>query len=112
MSKEDLIPGKKGQSGNPKGRPKNKPITAAIKAMLDKDDGKALDAIAAVAVREALKGDFRYTKEIIDRVEGKALETLNISGEMDIAQYPGLTAAQQAKIAEMEDGPGEEDHAG
>jgi hypothetical protein len=105
VNNENLKPFLPGQSGNPKGRPKSRPITAALKELLYKDDSKALRAIAAVAVREALGGDFRYTKEIIDRVEGKALETLEVSGGMDVMNLPGLTASQLAKIAEDEECP-------
>jgi hypothetical protein len=108
MTKEDLkpIPWKPGQSGNPNGRPKSKPITDAIKALLDKDDGKALNAIAAVAVREALGGNYRYTKEILDRVEGKALEMLDVTTDgQSLNEHEHLTPEELAFVNKNRGGP-------
>lgn len=73
-----LRPFKPGQSGNPSGRPKERPIAAAIKDLLDKDDGKATRALAEVGLKKALKGDFRFFKELAERIDGKVL------GEFDV----------------------------
>ncbi len=110
MTTKDLkpIPWKPGQSGNPAGRPKNKPITAALKDLLDKNDGEAIKALASVALKNALKGDFRYAKEILDRIDGKVMDQLDVTTDgQAIADYPGLNATQRNKLADMEDGPEE-----
>ena len=60
-----------GRSGNLKGRPKGSSITARLLKILENDDGKVAEAIAQVIIREALKGRFRFIKEILDRVDGK-----------------------------------------
>jgi hypothetical protein len=66
---------KPGQSGNPNGRPSTKKFTDKIRQALEKNDGEMLRAMVNVACQRALKGDFRYFKEIIDRVEGKVDRT-------------------------------------
>jgi hypothetical protein len=96
---------KPGQSGNPKGRPKSKPITAALKALLDKDDGKALKALAAVAVREALSGNFRYAKEILERIDGKVVEPIDLKADVNVQELPGATEEELAVLAKLRDGP-------
>ena len=68
-----------GQSGNPAGRPRSRPIASAIKELLDKDDAQAIKALAAVCVQRALKGDFRFAKELLERVDGKVLEELALT---------------------------------
>lgn len=65
-----------GTSGNPTGRPKGKSITARIRRLLEKaaekDGGRDVaDAIASVIVAQALKGDYRFVRELMDRTEGK-----------------------------------------
>jgi hypothetical protein len=64
---------KKGQSGNPKGRPKGKSITAQLRKLMDEGlEGRDLaDAMAKAAYKAALKGDHRFWKEIIERLDGK-----------------------------------------
>lgn len=83
---------KPGQSGNPNGRPKKKPITARYEHRLEQPlpepDRKKLclpkgatwgDAIAASQVLQARKGNVLAAKEITDRVEGKVPQA--ITGE-------------------------------
>jgi len=94
-----------GQSGNPAGRPPG-PLTASIRDLLHKDDGKAIKALAAVAVQRALKGDFRFYKEVLDRTDGKVTACLDVSANGTIADiYPGLSAEQLELIGQTEDGP-------
>ena len=63
-------PWKPGESGNPKGRPKGTGLADRLRAILEKDDGRVADALVASATKAALKGDFRFWKEIVDRVDG------------------------------------------
>lgn len=96
---------KPGQSGNPAGAKKGaRSFTALIREALTKSeirgvtkDGqkvvKALpdgitlaDLIADVILTRAVKGDFRFVKEVWDRMEGKVPDTMlaevkNTSGE-------------------------------
>jgi hypothetical protein len=70
---------KKGQSGNPKGRPKGESLTTKLRRVLDEGDpkhGSKAEALIAVAVSAARRGDFRFFKEIIDRMDGKVPERI------------------------------------
>ena len=97
---------KPGQSGNPGGRPRTRPMTNALKALLDKDDQKLLKGLVTVAAQKAIKGDFRFWKEIMDRSDGKVMELLDVTSDGGgISPFPGLTAEQLAKLADMEGGP-------
>ncbi|MDP7288570.1 MAG: DUF5681 domain-containing protein [Phycisphaerae bacterium] len=97
---------KPGQSGNPKGRPPERPLTALLRETLDANDGELIRSIVLVAVERAVAGDFRYFKEIMDRTDGKVSERLNVTAnDMDAEDYPGLSAEQLALIAETEGGP-------
>lgn len=76
---------KPGQSGNPGGRPKMKPWTAAIQERADlpvsKDDSRAaLRAVVEKLFEMALAGDLAAIREIIDRSEGKAVQGIEIAG--------------------------------
>jgi hypothetical protein len=63
---------KPGQSGNPRGRPPEKPIRDALKKVLDEFEGDtgAIHALAKVAVKQALKGDHRFWREVRDMIDG------------------------------------------
>jgi hypothetical protein len=76
---ENLKPFKKGQSGNPKGRPKLPDLSAAIAKVLseEKDGLTALDAILAALRAKAAKGDVRAAQELLDRGFGKAKQTID-----------------------------------
>lgn len=85
---------KPGQSGNPKGRPQRKPLTDAYIAILSLDvpgnmipkDFKFMgiktfaDLIAVRMVLEGSKGKVNAVAEMADRVEGKALQSVALSG--------------------------------
>jgi len=99
---------KPGQSGNPKGRPTERPLTTALRDALDANDGELIRELVGVAIDRALAGEFRYFKEIIDRTDGKVSDRLDVSANGTIAGiYPGLTAEQLELIAKSEDCPTE-----
>ena len=88
-------PWPKGQSGNPKGRPKNEhSITAMLRKQLDKIADITLEdrtkntektwAVLSVAavLRGAASGDGRLTKELLDRLEGKVAD--KVQGEVKV----------------------------
>jgi len=77
---------KKGQSGNPGGRPKSKILSEAYRKLLEteiakgKDKGKTYaEVIAAKILKEARKGVVKAASEIANRVEGKPLQSVQIS---------------------------------
>lgn len=59
---------KPGESGNPSGRPKSKPITEAYQRILTEQE---CDAIARAMLRQAKRGNVKATVEMTDRTEGK-----------------------------------------
>jgi Family of unknown function (DUF5681) len=79
-----LKPWKPGQSGNPSGRPKRKPLTDAYAAILEKRIPAAVahklqligrptyaQVIAMALAQEAIKGKVNAAAEMADRVEGR-----------------------------------------
>jgi hypothetical protein len=61
----------KGQSGNPGGRPNDKPWREAIQMALKDKDPKRLRKIADSLIDLAESGDLQAMKEIGDRLDGK-----------------------------------------
>jgi len=59
-----------GQSGNPAGRPSKEPIRSALLKELEAEPDLASRLVKA-GIERALAGDFRYWKEIFDRLDGK-----------------------------------------
>jgi len=64
-----------GQSGNPAGRPPKDPMTSALKSKLEAEPD-LLAKLVEVGIRKATFGDFRYWKEIFDRLDGKVSQTI------------------------------------
>lgn len=75
-----------GQILNPSGAIKAKPISDAIKAILSRKSSDPLDdktvthvqEIALALVKKAKEGDVNAIKELADRVEGKAAQSLEV----------------------------------
>lgn len=69
-----LIPFKPGQTGNPGGRPKRKPITEAILAELAKQHGRQgktkLEAMVASMVSMAINGRSKEAVEVFKLIMG------------------------------------------
>jgi hypothetical protein len=63
---------KKGQSGNPGGRPKGESITARLRRVLEGEhNGRVLlDLLAERIAKEALSGKHAFVKEVLDRLDG------------------------------------------
>ena len=66
--------GNKGGPGWEKGKPRlslKVALERAIKESMREEDGRSvLDALARTAIKAAASGDFRFWKEIIDRLDG------------------------------------------
>jgi len=81
-----------GQSGNPKGRPKSITLSEAYRrelARIDPNDPQGrthAEVLAEQMIAKAKTGDVQALKEIADRVEGKARQTVTLTVERR-AQY-------------------------
>ena len=66
----------KGQSGNPGGRPKGVSLEAAMRERLSEGEvgEKLIQSLVNVALREALRGEFRFWNSIIERLDGKVAD--------------------------------------
>ena len=100
-------PWKPGESGNPNGRPKERPIAAELRKLLERDDGAALKALAAIAIKAALKGDYRWGRELLDRIDGKVVEQHDVTskGESVRPGYADLPDELKAQVAKALGGP-------
>lgn len=80
---------KKGESGNARGRPKDKAFTEALRITLAEEDPKTqkrkLRAIADKLVDCALAGDPWAIKEVMDRVDGKAVQSVEVGAPGDFS---------------------------
>jgi hypothetical protein len=72
---------KPGVSGNPAGRPSMRKFTTQLREALDKNDGAMIKALINVICQRALRGDYRFVKEILERVEGKVSDRLEIESQ-------------------------------
>ncbi len=70
---------KPGQSGNPGGRPKWKPISEALQHLVTP---KVAEAIASELILRAGKGDVSAFNALTDRIEGKVTQT--VGGSTDV----------------------------
>jgi hypothetical protein len=80
------MPWAKGQSGNPDGRPAEKPMRDALELELAQEqdatdfDGEVrkfrrLRLVARALVNKAIEGDVASIRDVIDRMDGKAAQT-------------------------------------
>ena len=82
-----------GNSGNPLGRPKRRPLTEYYEALVEQPLPEELrvglklkqgatygEAIALGLARAAIKGKTEAAREIADRLEGKARQAVEVSG--------------------------------
>jgi hypothetical protein len=72
----------KGQSGNPKGKPRKIPELNKLLAEVLGDEKEGITAAQAIlsALRsKAIKGDVRAAEVLLDRAYGKSKETLDVT---------------------------------
>ncbi len=77
----------KGQSGNPAGKPKGaRHFSTLIREAITRvaeDTGTSDDKeIVKALVEKAKKGDLKAIDTVLDRVDGKAEQTINLEGEL------------------------------
>lgn len=88
---DNLVHFKKGESGNPNGRPKGVPNSKTRLLRLlelvqvktnpvtgEKEEFTIAEQLDMVLVNKALKGDLSAYKELFDRLEGRAKQTSEI----------------------------------
>jgi hypothetical protein len=80
----NLRPFQKGQSGNPKGRPKSAMLSDALRrklqeAMPDAPEKTLAYGVADALIKQALNGDVSAIKEVFDRTEGKVSQKIDAS---------------------------------
>lgn len=76
---------KKGESGNPKGRPPRLPELNVLLAKVlgeEKGDITAAEAILRSLLSRAVKGDVRAAEVLLERGWGKVMQQLGITGEI------------------------------
>ncbi len=93
----------RGESGNPAGRPLTGNLGIALRrSLLETMPGNSEKSIAvAVAealIRKALNGDVQAIKEIFDRVEGKASQSI----DMELSVTDWQTVIREHGISEEE----------
>lgn len=90
---ENLKPFKKGQSGNPKGRPKLPDISEAVAKVLNGEEGAELELqnLLKVQAIRASKGDTKALELLLDRGYGKSKQSIDlkadVSGEVVIERH-------------------------
>ena len=100
---ENLIPHqiKPGEVRNPKGRPKGTGITDKLRKILDDNEGKGAQALADAIYAAALSGDPRIISIVLDRIEGKVTDRLEVDGKMEVVQTYSI--AKKAQNADQDD---------
>ena len=107
---ENLKPWKKGQSGNPKGRPpKHLCLTSKLWDTLHKEcpDAKAkgekwLDVIINQLLVHASRGNSGIVKEIFDRIEGKVTQPISNPDGSSIGEISDERAEKLVKSVALE----------
>jgi hypothetical protein len=91
---------KKGETGNPSGRPKLTKLTEALREQLTEEMPSApertvAEAIARALIREAVSGNVQAAREIADRTEGKPKQSIDVDLQVkdwrELAQSYGLS---------------------
>jgi hypothetical protein len=88
---------KKGQSGNPSGRPKSKTLSDAYKCKLEElvpnDPGGRTwaEIIAEAQIRDAVRGNVQAAREIADRTEGRARQAIEFEDKTVANAFDRMT---------------------
>jgi hypothetical protein len=92
-------PWKPGESGNPGGKPRRKPLTDALELELTPEVCKI---IAQRMVEKAKEASVPHFSEVADRVEGRVIQTKELTGSDGdvirvVVEYIGLTNTPPAE---------------
>ena len=97
---------KKGQSGNPAGRPKGKSLDAKLRELLESNELNGIkladekvvgDLVVVALVKHAVNGDQALLRYIFDRSCGKTPETINHRGGIGV----GLSTEMSEALARV-----------
>jgi hypothetical protein len=101
---------KRGETGNPQGRPKLTKLTDALREQLtelnpDATEETNAEAIARVLIREAISGNVQAIREIGDRTEGKPKQAIDLDMQINdwrtLAQNYGLSETDVINEAKL-----------
>jgi hypothetical protein len=98
-----LRPWKKGQSGNPGGRPRTARLSRALRQALATEgrDGRTLaQMIADAVVGKAKRGNVQAFKEIRDTVEGRPAQALEHRGAIETKTTTSVESVE-ARLAQL-----------
>lgn len=90
---------KKGETGNPNGRPKKLPALDAIMANVlgqEKDGVTAAEAIIMKLREMAAKGDIKAAQLLLDRGYGKAKQNIDITTQGEKVTVPTIIFTKDA----------------
>lgn len=88
---------KKGQSGNPSGRPKSKMLSDAYRSKIEEPvpndpEGRTwAELIAEAQVRDAVRGNVQAAREIADRTEGRARQAIEFEDKTMTQAFEKMT---------------------
>jgi hypothetical protein len=91
---------KKGQSGNPSGRPKSKTLSNAYRNKLEEvvpndPEGRTwAELIAEAQVRDAVRGNVQAAREIADRTEGRARQSIEFEDKTMTQAFERMTSEE------------------
>ena len=110
---------KKGQSGNPGGRPSipklGRTLGIRLKERVLDNDGHLAEKIITALLKKAIKGDWKAAQLVLEYVEGRPAQTVNLnSNESPKVQDIEARIAELFKraAAREDDGRGKESTAG
>lgn len=97
-------PFKKGESGNPNGRPLGKKNyeTLIREAIVEyaKKNAKTPEEIEGLiyqqAINMAVKGEFNFFRDLMDRLHGKPKDTVDLTGEIKISKLEEMQKGIQS----------------
>lgn len=100
------MPFTKGQIANPKGRGQGaKPFHAVLSRVLAQDNNK-LRKIAEQLVNAAVAGEPWAIQMIADRLDGKAIQQVQSTGDGIVATHPALLESASKLLESLADGQG------
>jgi len=101
---------KKGETGNPSGRPKLTRLSEALReqlaeAMPNAPERTVAEAIARALIREAISGNVQAIREIADRCEGRPKQSVDLDIQAtnwrDEARRYGINESEVAHQARL-----------
>ena len=102
----------KGQTGNPKGRPKKAAcLTEILQKELSKKDPDGICAktkIAQTLIRMGIEGDVTALKYLFDRVDGRPSETVAVTSVIDEPNIDTIIEKMRRKLISVQGTNGED----